>query len=125
MAPRVRIRLHLPKVPPSPPPADTAYVKDSLEFLKEAFEMILNDEAIRVHSFEALYRVAYNLILQRKGDLVYKLATHAMRRARTLDPLERHRAKRMIRDVCMYLDRVYCTSHKLPLLWDIDAYSLR
>ena len=125
MAPRVRIRLHLPKVPPSPPPADTAYVKDSLQFLKEAFEMILNDEAIRVHSFEALYRVAYNLTLQRKGGLVYKLATHAIRRARTLEPLERWRAKRMIVDVCMYLDRVYCRSHKVPLLWDIDGYSLR
>ena len=120
MPPAVRIRLVAPKAPLHSVPE----VQQSLNMLKDAFEFILNDGDTRTLVYEELYRTAYNLVMKGEGELLYRLVSHAIRRSRRVPLKKRDHYKHMIRDISMFLEKVWCPRRGLPGALHMHSASL-
>lgn len=113
------------------------------ELLAVAIDEIYNRNASQL-SFEQLYRSSYNLVLHKHGDLLYdgvaeKIAQHLVRTvqqlADTRDDLLLARMARtwnehcitmtMIRDILMYMDRIYVPKNKRRPVYELGLHLFR
>eukprot|EP01090_Pellita_catalonica_P013608 TRINITY_DN3274_c0_g7_i1.p1 TRINITY_DN3274_c0_g7~~TRINITY_DN3274_c0_g7_i1.p1 ORF type:complete len:736 (-),score=109.41 TRINITY_DN3274_c0_g7_i1:103-2310(-) len=113
------------------------YAENTWKLLKKAIHEIHKQNASGL-SFEELYRNAYNMVLHKYGDRLYKglqqvvdahLKTVAEEVATAvddsfLDSLNKawsdHKISMlMIRDILMYMDRVYVMHHNVPAVYDL------
>lgn len=105
--------------------------------LRRSFDEIFQKRSVQL-SYEQLYRCAYNIVLHNHGAMLYEglrgcinchLSSNVIARlAQTPDNaylptlqdelLTFHTSLTMIRDVCMYLERVYCPVHNMPPVLD-------
>jgi len=122
---------------------DPNYAKKTWELLRNAIHEIHKQNASGL-SFEELYRNAYNMVLHKCGDLLYAglreevdahLCSVAAEVAETRDEdfLQRvqqawayHKTSMlMIRDILMYMDRVYVTQNNVPSVYDLGLELFR
>ncbi|ESW97177.1 hypothetical protein KL918_000786 [Ogataea parapolymorpha] len=116
--------------------------------IRDAIQEIQHKNASKL-SFEELYRKAYNLVLRKKGKMLYDHVELTIQqyllnetRKQLLESLnnddnrtfllklnnvwEDHLlSMRMISDVLMYLDRVYAKEFHLPLIYDVGLKAFR
>lgn len=119
---------------------DPNYAENTWNLLKNAIHEIHRQNASGL-SFEELYRNAYNMVLHKYGDLLYRglrevvhehLLSVAKQVAAANDQdflLELQHAWNnhkmsmlMIRDILMYMDRVYVMSNNVPTVYDLGLY---
>ncbi|KAL5759545.1 hypothetical protein ACOSQ2_018383 [Xanthoceras sorbifolium] len=113
---------------------DPKYADKTWKILEHAIHEIYNHNASGL-SFEELYRNAYNMVLHKFGEKLYKGLVHTMtlhlieisksieaaQGSLFLEELNRkwndhNKALQMIRDILMYMDRTYIPStHKTPV----------
>jgi len=111
--------------------------------LASAIDEIHNRNSSQL-SFEELYRNAYNLCIQRYGQLLYegvtdKLSTHLTRQADRLSQVpesmlleevaksfKRHvTVMTMVRDILMYMDRTYVSQHRVKPIYELGLFLYR
>jgi cullin 3 len=116
---------------------DPNYADNTWKLLKNAIHEIHKQNASGL-SFEELYRNAYNMVLHKYGDKLYqglRQAVHdhlvevSQKVAASVDEdflPELNRAWNdhkmsmlMIRDILMYMDRVYVMHHNVPTVYDL------
>ena len=119
------------------PRASSQYAEKTWKILRDAIREINNRNASGL-SFEELYRNAYNMVLHRHGKALYDglvdvvtehlkevaAAIDAVRGEGFLAELERRwqdhvKSMRMIRDILMYMDRIYVPPHGLKPVHDL------
>jgi len=122
---------------------DPNYAENTWKLLKGAIHEIHKRNASGL-SFEELYRNAYNMILHKYGDRLYKglqqvvdehlrgVADHvaSSKDDSFLDALNEawtdHKVSMlMIRDILMYMDRVYVQQHNVPPVYDLGLMLFR
>lgn len=122
---------------------DPNYADNTWKLLKGAILEIHKQNASGL-SFEELYRNAYNMVLHRYGDKLYKglqqvVDEHLKVVAETvanavedsfLTTLNKAWADHqismlMIRDILMYMDRVYVMHHNVPTVYDLGLLLFR
>lgn len=108
---------------------DPKFGEKSWKVLEDAIHEIYNHNASSL-SFEELYRSAYNMVLHKCGDRLYSglvatMSSHLMQVAAVIEAApgglfleelnnqwsDHNKSLQMIRDILMYMDRVYVTSH--------------
>eukprot|EP00211_Chloroparvula_japonica_P003508 CAMPEP_0119129346 /NCGR_PEP_ID=MMETSP1310-20130426/7131_1 /TAXON_ID=464262 /ORGANISM="Genus nov. species nov., Strain RCC2339" /LENGTH=722 /DNA_ID=CAMNT_0007119765 /DNA_START=99 /DNA_END=2264 /DNA_ORIENTATION=+ len=116
---------------------DRNYAENTWSLLKNAIHEIHRQNASGL-SFEELYRNAYNMVLHKYGDLLYEGLRDVVDEhlkevmkmvalspdAEFLDQLAEawnsHKISMlMIRDILMYMDRVYVHNHNRPQVFDL------
>ena len=121
------------------------YVTHIWEFLRTSIVEIQRKNNSGL-SFEELYRNAYTMVLHKHGDRLYNglrdvVAQHLVcERTRLLNVLEahgdllrelvqtwneHHTAMVMIRDILMYMDRVYVTQNNLDNVYNLGLTLFR
>ena len=119
---------------------DPNYAENTWNLLKNAIHEIHRQNASGL-SFEELYRNAYNMVLHKYGDLLYRglrevvhehLKSVAVLVASSNDQdflpeLQQawncHKmSMMMIRDILMYMDRVYVMANNVPTVYDLGLY---
>eukprot|EP00027_Filamoeba_sp_ATCC50430_P010543 CAMPEP_0168562902 /NCGR_PEP_ID=MMETSP0413-20121227/12379_1 /TAXON_ID=136452 /ORGANISM="Filamoeba nolandi, Strain NC-AS-23-1" /LENGTH=717 /DNA_ID=CAMNT_0008594377 /DNA_START=100 /DNA_END=2253 /DNA_ORIENTATION=+ len=122
---------------------DPDYANKTWKLLSTAIHEIHKQNASGL-SFEELYRNAYNMVLHKYGELLYNglkkevddhLAEVADQVASSNDDnflAELNKAWNdhkismlMIRDILMYMDRVYVTHHNVPTVYDLGLMRFR
>jgi cullin 3 len=115
----------------------------TFNILASAIDEIYNRNASQL-SFEELYRYAYNLVLQKYGNILYdgitsKLTYHLQN---TVQILQQTHASQlldaivyawrehtvtmvMIRDILMYMDRTYVVQHKRRTVYELGLHLFR
>eukprot|EP00775_Hariotina_reticulata_P012940 gene12940-13068_t len=113
---------------------DPNYADKTWRILESAIREIHNQNASGL-SFEELYRNAYNMVLHKYGDRLYKgvegaLRVHLAGVASRIEATQgmpflkelkarwddHNKSTQMIRDILMYMDRTYVTQqHKTPV----------
>jgi len=124
-------------------PMDKATAQQMWFEVKEDMNQIYNNNAKSLF-FEKLYRKAYNLVLQKHGDLLYNGVTEMIRShlkkeaerlvatpkehlmAELLKGWQHHRTASLIfKDIFMYLDRVYVPVHNKAKVFELGLLSFR
>eukprot|EP01103_Thecamoeba_quadrilineata_P019179 TRINITY_DN765_c0_g1_i1.p1 TRINITY_DN765_c0_g1~~TRINITY_DN765_c0_g1_i1.p1 ORF type:complete len:756 (+),score=129.29 TRINITY_DN765_c0_g1_i1:106-2268(+) len=122
---------------------DPNYADNAWKLLKNAINEIHRQNASGL-SFEELYRNAYNMVLHKYGDILYKglqqvvdehLKGVAQKVALANDDnfltelssawYDHKISMLMIRDILMYMDRVYVTSFNVPTVYDLGLARFR
>ncbi|KRX64236.1 Cullin-3 [Trichinella sp. T9] len=124
---------------------DESYVESTWELLRGAIQKI-QIQNNSVLSFEELYRNAYTLVLHKHGDKLYNglrevITEHlqkkirmdvlkAMKNSNFLEVLndawnEHTTSMIMIRDILMYMDRVYVSQHSVDPVYDLGLILFR
>eukprot|EP01112_Ceratiomyxa_fruticulosa_P003545 TRINITY_DN1386_c0_g1_i3.p1 TRINITY_DN1386_c0_g1~~TRINITY_DN1386_c0_g1_i3.p1 ORF type:complete len:747 (+),score=118.94 TRINITY_DN1386_c0_g1_i3:321-2561(+) len=122
---------------------DPNYAEKTWKLLKGAIHEIHKQNASGL-SFEELYRNAYNMVLHKHGDRLYSgLSTEvhehlqevADRVANSHDSSflielgkawnDHKTSMLMIRDILMYMDRVYVLNHNVPTVFDLGLSLFR
>ncbi|CDW52179.1 cullin 3 [Trichuris trichiura] len=120
---------------------DESYVQSTWELLRCAIQMIQNQNN-SVLSFEELYRNAYTMVLHKHGDKLYNglrevVMEHLVRvdvlNALNNDLLEvlnkawhdHTTSMVMIRDILMYMDRVYVQQHCVESVYNLGLILFR
>lgn len=117
--------------------------QEKWRFLRDSFESIMRFQTEHL-KFEELYRTAYELVLHRYSRLLYggvkdaltnKMKSLAEKATSTVDenllPVidsiwKDHGLKmHMIRDVLMYMDKIYCTSNARPKSYNLSMRLLK
>lgn len=115
---------------------DKSAANEKWQLLKSAIDQIHSHNASSL-SFEELYRNAYNLVLQKHGELLYQGVCDCIRAhledvaqdiAKTENELllakiskawdEHKNTMAMVRDILMYMDRTYCEQQKKMKIYD-------
>ncbi|KAH3669095.1 hypothetical protein WICMUC_005059 [Wickerhamomyces mucosus] len=127
--------------PPKKNLSNDVNFEKSWSILSQSIDQILNQNASNL-SFEELYRNSYNLVLRKFGKQLYEnvknqISDHLLginsrillnkdSMVKVNEIWESHQiSMRMISDVLMYLDRVYCKENHLPLTYDIGINLFR
>eukprot|EP00118_Oscarella_pearsei_P022271 m.254469 g.254469 ORF g.254469 m.254469 type:complete len:153 (+) comp40385_c0_seq7:1439-1897(+) len=120
------------------PTKDPKFMTDTWNLLKNAIQEIQKKNNSGL-SFEELYRNAYNMVLFKQGEQLYDrsknvVEQHLLGKVRVtvvdslnekfLDVLnaawnDHQTSMVMIRDILMYMDRVYVAQAKLPNVYDV------
>ena len=119
---------------------DPNYAENTWNLLKNAIHEIHRQNASGL-SFEELYRNAYNMVLHKYGDLLYRglrevvhehLQSVALQVAHSNDQeflpqlqvaWNCHKmSMMMIRDILMYMDRVYVMANSVRTVYDLGLY---
>eukprot|EP01130_Rhizamoeba_saxonica_P018986 TRINITY_DN9707_c0_g1_i1.p1 TRINITY_DN9707_c0_g1~~TRINITY_DN9707_c0_g1_i1.p1 ORF type:complete len:747 (-),score=159.93 TRINITY_DN9707_c0_g1_i1:273-2471(-) len=135
---RVRIKPFYPRVT-----MDADYADTTWELLHKAIKEIHRKNASGL-SFEELYRNAYNMVLHKHGDSLYnglrktvndhlKDTSETVSLANDEDLLfavheawEDHtQSMLMIRDILMYMDRIYVQHNNVPSVYDLGLQLFR
>jgi cullin 3 len=122
---------------------DRSDANSTWDVLASAIDEIYNRNASQL-SFEELYRNSYNLVLHKHGDLLYdgvcdKITQHLLTTVQMLattrdDSLLRAMATTwkehqitmtMIRDILMYMDRIYIQQSKRRPVYDLGLHLFR
>ncbi|KAL6049859.1 Cullin-3A isoform A [Balamuthia mandrillaris] len=122
---------------------DPNYAENTWKLLKGAIHKIHKQNASEL-SFEELYRNSYNMVLHKYGDRLYKglqqvVDEHLKEVANDvaaandeffLEQLNKawsdHKISMlMIRDILMYMDRVYVMHHNVPTVYDLGLMLFR
>eukprot|EP00854_Cymbomonas_tetramitiformis_P023528 gene23528-28485_t len=113
---------------------DPQYAEKTWKVLEDAIHEIHNHNAFGL-SFEELYRNAYNMVLHKFGDRLYKgledtITAHLVEVSKKIDVAQgllfleetnkrwedHNKSMQMIRDILMYMDRTYVNQHgKTPV----------
>ncbi|CAD5230943.1 unnamed protein product [Bursaphelenchus okinawaensis] len=128
-----------------PKTIDEDVVQNIWEMLKKALNEILKKKHSGL-SFEELYRNSYNMVLNKKGEVLYeglsnvlikhleedvcKQVEESIGRNRFLDTLnsvwqDHETAMTMIRDILMYMDRVYVEQEKKEKVYNLGLRLFR
>lgn len=98
--------------------ADEDKALKTCRFVAHSWNEILTGNATRL-SFEEQYRHVYSLVLHKHGEKAYKVVKLAMRAASML-PYERGKlCAVMIRDIAMFLDKVWCVRYKKTCVYNL------
>jgi len=122
---------------------DPNYAENTWKLLKNAIHEIFRHNASGL-SFEELYRNAYNMVLHKYGERLYKglqsvvdeqLKTVAETVAATREDTflteldkcwkDHDVSMRMIRDILMYMDRVYVMHNNVNSVYDLGLQLFR
>lgn len=122
---------------------DRTQATNTWELLASAMDEIYNRNASQL-SFEELYRNSYNLVLHKYGDLLYdgvsdKITAHLVKTVKILaathdDQLlekvatcwkEQQITMTMIRDILMYMDRIYIQQSKRRPVYELGLHLFR
>eukprot|EP00744_Colponema_vietnamica_P001479 GILI01002448.1.p1 GENE.GILI01002448.1~~GILI01002448.1.p1 ORF type:complete len:735 (+),score=195.81 GILI01002448.1:139-2343(+) len=124
-------------------PMDEAQAHNTWKLLEKAIQEIYSHNSGTL-SFEELYRNAYNLVLHKHGDLLYQGVSESVRKqllaaaekvVTTTDDLllkelqdqwQNHKViMGIIRDILMYMDRMYVPQAKKHLVYDMGLILFR
>eukprot|EP01132_Coremiostelium_polycephalum_P004125 gene4125-5161_t len=122
---------------------DPEFSKRTWKLLKTAIHEIYRQNASCL-SFEELYRNAYNMVLHNHGDILYNKLRHLVDKhlksiativAAAFDEYflqelnkrwsDHKTSMLMIRDILMYMDRIYVDKTKVPTVYDMGLHLFR